>query len=152
MVYFAIGLNLTSWTNYATFCLIAVLIYSAFGAFGYVLGTAIRSPQVASAMVPLLVVPQFLFTGFFVDQANIPWFLLPIKEVSIFKYGYQAFMFNEFTGLDIECMKETDMRKFCDPLGDFTSPQELFGSCLALVIIWVVFYLIALINFVRLSN
>lgn len=152
LVYFAIGFNLTVWTKYATFCGIAILIYSAFGGFGYVLGTAIRSPQVASAMVPLLVVPQFLFCGFFVDQSNIPGFLLPIKEISIFKYGYQAFMFNEFTDLDIECMRETDMRKYCDPLGDFTSPQELLGSCLALLIIWVVFYFIALVNFVRLSN
>jgi len=62
-----------------------------------------------------------LFAGFFVNQNQIPKFLLPFQYASIFKYGYQALMLNEYTGLDLECTKEKGFKK-CDPLGTFDSP------------------------------
>jgi hypothetical protein len=46
-----------------------------------------------------------LFAGYFVNQDNIPKFLWGFREITVFKYAYQAFMINEFTDLELECMK-----------------------------------------------
>lgn len=64
------------------------LTYNAFGGFAYILGTAISKKEVINIIMPVILVPTMLFAGFFVNQANIPWFLLPIKYMSIFKYSY----------------------------------------------------------------
>jgi hypothetical protein len=63
-----------------------------------------------------------LFAGFFVNQDNIPTFLFPFKEISVFKYSFQAYMINEFTDNNMDCMTDINPMKSCDPLGDFNSP------------------------------
>jgi ABC-type multidrug transport system permease subunit len=75
------------------------LTYNAFGGLAYILGAAIANKQVINIIMPVILVPTMLFAGFFVNQNNIPWFLLPIKYISIFKYSYQAYFLNEFEGL-----------------------------------------------------
>lgn len=152
LTYFAIGFSQVYWYKFPIFCAISVLIYNAFTGLGYILGTAISNPQVAAALNPILVVPTMLFAGFFVDQGNIPYILYPLKETAIFKYGFQAYMMNEFTDLDIECMRETEQKKFCDPLGNFTTPQGLQWSIYILIIIWVVTYFISLLIMKSLSR
>jgi ABC-type multidrug transport system permease subunit len=63
-----------------------------------------------------------LFTGFFANQENIPWFLTPLQYVSIFKYGYQAMFLNEYEDLEIECMTTNNLADTCDPVKEFDSP------------------------------
>jgi ABC-type multidrug transport system permease subunit len=63
-----------------------------------------------------------LFAGFFVNQDNIPRFLFPFHNISIFKYGFQALFQNEFQDLEIECMTSTNPKEKCDPLGDYKAP------------------------------
>ena len=64
-----------------------------------------------------------LFAGFFVNQSNIPKFLIEFQYMSFFKYGYQALMLNEYTGLTLTCMTlPVDDPAYCDPLGNFDSP------------------------------
>ena len=63
-----------------------------------------------------------LFAGFFVNQDNIPAFMAPLHYISIFKYGYQAMIQNEFTDLKIDCTISNDPKLRCDPLADYNSP------------------------------
>jgi hypothetical protein len=44
----------------------------------YMLGAAIAKKEVLNIVLPLVITPTMLFTGFFVNQDNIPWFLQPL--------------------------------------------------------------------------
>ena len=66
-----------------------------------------------------------------------------MKEVTVMKYAYQAMMLNEFNNLDLECMHAANPQDFCDPLGDFNSPQTLEYSLMAILIFWLVTYVIS---------
>lgn len=122
IVYFAVGLSLSSWEKPLISILGAVLEYNAFVGFGYIIGTGVGDKQVATIMTPIAVVPMLLFVGFFVKQDNIPKWLWWFREISVFKYGYQIQFLNEFDGLELECMKTNDLSERCDPMGDFNSP------------------------------
>ena len=122
IVYFAVGLSLSSWEKPLISILGAVLEYNAFVGFGYIIGTGVGDKQVATIMTPIAVVPMLLFDGFFVKQHNIPKWLWWFREISVFKYGYQIQFLNEFDGLELECMKTNDLSERCDPMGDFNSP------------------------------
>ena len=89
IVYFAVGLNLSSWEKPLISMLGAILEYNAFVGFGYIIGTGVGDKQVATIMTPIAVVPMLLFVGFFVKQDNIPKWLWWFRELSVFKYGYQ---------------------------------------------------------------
>lgn len=96
VAYFAIGLSNVLWYKFPMALLTCVLQYNAFGAIGYILGSAIHNKQAIAVLTPVVIVPQMLFAGFFVNQDNIPKFLWPLMHISIFKYGFQALMLNEF--------------------------------------------------------
>lgn len=74
-------------------------------------------------MTPIAIVPMLLFAGFFVKQDNIPRWLWWFREISIYKYGYQVMFLNEFEDLEIDCMKSSNIKERCDPLGDYDAPQ-----------------------------
>jgi hypothetical protein len=42
-------------------------MYNAFGGIGYILGTAISNKQAVAVLTPVLIVPQMLFAGFFIN-------------------------------------------------------------------------------------
>jgi ATP-binding cassette subfamily G (WHITE) protein 1 len=88
VVYFALGLNMEEWYKFPIFLTTSILCYNAFTGFGYILGTSIHNKQVSVILTPVLIVPTMLFAGFFVNQENIPNFLLPLREIAIFKYAF----------------------------------------------------------------
>ena len=142
-VYWGIGLNMAHWSKPFIFWLTYTMQYNAFMGLGYILGTAITDKAVASVMTPLVIVPMMLFAGFFVKQATIPTWLIFLREISIFKYAYQALFLNEFTDLEIECLTDLDPKKSCNPVEEYDSPQGLWLSILMLGVIWIVCQTIA---------
>ena len=68
IVYFTVGLTLSSWKKPFISILGAILEYKTFASFGYVIGTAVTDRQVATLLTPLTIVPMLLFAGFFVKQ------------------------------------------------------------------------------------
>lgn len=119
IVYFAIGFNLENWYNFPVFILLSFLSYNAYGGFGLMVGSMISNPALINIIAPVILVPMLLFSGFFVNQDNFPWFLIPLEYISVPKYGYQAFIINEYDGLQLECMKATNPAELCRPLEDF---------------------------------
>jgi len=104
------------------------LIYNASSGYALILGTIFSDKQLAVTLTPVLIIPFMLFAGFFVSQDNIPKFLIEFQYLSIFKYGYQALMLNEYTGLNLDCMHLNDPSQWadsCDPLAEFNSPETL---------------------------
>lgn len=85
-----------------------------------------------------------LFAGFFVNQNNIPKFLYPFQYISLFKYGMQAFMLNEYWGDTLEKIK---IETGTDPIAEYDSPENLE---LSIGLIWVVGFGFYLLSFVTL--
>ena len=128
------------------------LIYNSASGYALIIGTLFSDKQLAVTLTPVLIIPFMLFAGFFVNQDNIPWFLIPFEYLSIFKYGYQALTLNEYYDLKLECMDEKDISKSCDPIGEFAFTMNLSGSIYALVGMYVGCYMISLLIMISLSN
>jgi hypothetical protein len=71
---------------------IMVLIYSAAGSYSLIISTIFADKQLAVTLTPVLIIPFMLFAGFFVNQDNIPIWLIEFQYLSFFKYGYQALL------------------------------------------------------------
>ena len=72
------------------------MIFNASGGYALILGTIFSDKQLAVTLTPVLIIPFMLFAGFFVSSDNIPVYLKEFEYLSIFKYGYQALMHNNF--------------------------------------------------------
>lgn len=84
----SLGFNNNDAYKFWQFSAVAVLTYNAFSGFGFLLGAAIARKEVLNIMLPVIVVPTMLFSGFFVNQDNVPYFLKPFEYISIYKYSY----------------------------------------------------------------
>mmetsp|Transcript_23288 Transcript_23288/g.17716 ORF Transcript_23288/g.17716 Transcript_23288/m.17716 type:complete len:152 (+) Transcript_23288:976-1431(+) len=123
MVYFVIGLSTVFAYKFPMFLAIIIIIYITSGSYALIISSLFSDKQLAVTLTPVLIVPFMLFAGFFVNQDNIPVFLIEFMYISFFKYGYQALMLNEYEDLYLECMglPGRDPQR-CDPLGNFNSP------------------------------
>lgn len=95
IVYFAIGYTPGA-AHFITFLLILVLIYNASSGYSLIISASFSDKQLAVTLTPVLIIPFMLFAGFFVSSDNIPVYLKVFEYLSIFKYGYQALMHNNF--------------------------------------------------------
>ena len=78
------------------FLLILVLIYNASSGYSLIISAGFSDKQLAVTLTPVLIIPFMLFAGFFVSSDEIPGYLKEFEYLSIFKYGYQALMHNNF--------------------------------------------------------
>lgn len=146
IVYFAIGYNTVFWWKFPLFLVITILIYNAATGYALVISSLVSDKQLAVTLTPVLIIPFMLFAGFFVNQENIPVWLIEFQYLSIFKYGYQALFLNEFYDLDLECDDPSlPVAEQCDPIADFNSPEDLGASIGALCGLYVGCYLLSLI-------
>jgi len=96
IVYFVIGLNAINATFFFMFMLIMILTYNSAQGYALVISAGFSDKQLAVTLTPVLIIPFMLFAGFFVASSNIPYFLREFEYISIFKYGYNALMLNQF--------------------------------------------------------
>jgi len=76
IVYFAIGLSMVHTWTFPLFLGILILIYSAGGSYALIISTIFSDKQLAVTLTPVLIIPFMLFAGFFVNQNNIPIWLI----------------------------------------------------------------------------
>lgn len=154
LIYFTVGFRIDQWYKFPCFVINIILIYNSFSGIGYVLGATFSDAKVINILSPIFVVPMMLFAGYFVNQNTIPVFLTPFKWISIFRYGYQAFFFNEFNDpiLELDCLTEEDPRLRCNPVDDYDSPMTMYQSWLAMLTIWVVTFILAFCIMKKLST
>jgi len=96
IVYFACAMNPGA-DHFLMFLLILTLIYNASSGYSLIISALFSDKQLAVTLTPVLIIPFMLFAGFFVSTSSIPIFLKEFEYLSIFKYGYQALMLNQFT-------------------------------------------------------
>lgn len=130
-----------------------ILIYCTGGSYALIISSIFSDKQLAVTLTPVLIIPFMLFAGFFVNQDNIPIWLIEFQYLSFFKYGYQALFLNEYDGLHLWCMDQKDNpQEYCNPVGDFNSPQTLGESIIALAAMFIGCYVISLFIMKMLSK
>lgn len=67
-----------------------ILTWLAGSGFGLFLSTLIPRLEFALAIVPALIVPFLILTGFFVKDSKISWYWKPVEYLSIFKWSFQG--------------------------------------------------------------
>jgi ATP-binding cassette subfamily G (WHITE) protein 1 len=72
------------------------LVYWMSASYGMIISTAIKQFDVALALVPVLIIPQMLVSGFFISLNQVPKFFYWLEYLSMFKYGYEAAINNQY--------------------------------------------------------
>jgi hypothetical protein len=80
-----------------------VLLDNCGAAIGVFVSCLFNEISIALAVVPMVILPLMVFSGFFVNTNSIPPYFTWIQYLSPMRYGFIALAKNEFTGLQIEC-------------------------------------------------
>ena len=74
--YYAIGFNTQEWYKFPVHLGLLTLLYNSACAFGLIIGTLFSDKQLAVTLTPVLIIPFALFSGFFINNNQTPWYLL----------------------------------------------------------------------------
>merc|ERR1711937_1003381 len=150
ITYSAVGLNMTA-GHFFVFLLTLILIYNASSGYSLIISSIFSNKQVAVTLTPVLIVPFMLFAGFFVAASSIPKWLREFEYISIYKYGYQALMMNEFNNNDVfKCAynpttgdyEDWDVGCDANPIGQI-SKMSVSVALVCLFALYVVCYMIS---------
>ena len=103
VVYWMVGLNMTTASAFFLFLLAVLSITLCASSMGLLLGCMLPNAEVAVSIAPIALIPFMLFGGFFANLSSIGDWLSWIQYISIFKWGFQALVTNEFRGLTFDC-------------------------------------------------
>ncbi len=100
IVYYIVGLR-PEVTHYFTFiCIFICLVWLA-QSMGLCFGASFSNLNTALVITQFSVLPAFLFSGFLINQENMPAWLAWIRFISPFRYALEASMRNEFDNNDL---------------------------------------------------
>ncbi|CAD8115184.1 unnamed protein product [Paramecium primaurelia] len=110
IAYWMIGLNDQSGEVVLIHLLISVLVFVCSNSMGLMAGAAFKDIQLALNIVPAIVTPLIIFSGFYSNQKTFyPW-IGWLQYLSPMKYGFEAMSYNENEGKYYE-----------------NDPEELYG-------------------------
>jgi ABC-type multidrug transport system ATPase subunit len=99
ILYWAVGLNDSDIGKFFLFWGYSLLLMWAAMGMGFAGGVLVSDKNVAVGMIPVIMIPLMLLSGFFVDQDNILPVLTPFEYISLFKWSLQVYVYNEYTDL-----------------------------------------------------
>jgi len=100
--YWMVGLNPDP-ARFFMFAFLIILTSNTAYSMGYFISAVSPSVQVALALAPVVLIPFFLFGGFFINLDSIPIFLRWLQYVSFFKYGFAGVAITEWQDKTIGC-------------------------------------------------
>ena len=100
--YYMVGLQ-PSPSHFVRFSVGLGLLALSSNSMGQILGAIAPSPVFAVMLSPLCVIPFMLTSGFFLNQADYPPYLLPLKLLSPHLYVFTSLFATEFTHLPLHC-------------------------------------------------
>lgn len=103
IAYYMVGLQASA-SHFFIFYLTIWFINNVSTSMGIFLGTAFPNGEVAVAVSPVVIMPFMLFGGFFVNLETAPKWISWIQYISVFKWGYQPLVINEFLDLKLTCL------------------------------------------------
>jgi len=82
--------------QFMIFLFISYILALASTSIGVLIGSYIEDPKVASEFMPVLIVPQLLFSGFFISTSIIPTFLRWAQYMCSLTYAIRLSLYYEF--------------------------------------------------------
>ena len=64
------------------------MLYLAGGSYTLIISVAFSEKKLAVILIPVLLAPFQLMSGFFVNESRVPFWLMPINYISFYKYGF----------------------------------------------------------------
>ena len=105
ILYWFVGLSNTA-AQFFLFFFICWITIAVASSMGLMIGSAFTNAEVAVSVMPMVLVPLMLFAGLFVNLGSIPAWIAWIQWLSIYKWAYEAYEINEYTGLTLTCTPE----------------------------------------------
>jgi ABC-type multidrug transport system permease subunit len=68
--------------------------------FGLLIGSSFSDPKVASGLMPLMILPMMLFSGFYKNFGDLPVWIGWIQYISPIKYSFIALANNQYNNTD----------------------------------------------------
>eukprot|EP00095_Tigriopus_kingsejongensis_P010869 maker-scaffold864_size87066-snap-gene-0.21 protein:Tk10869 transcript:maker-scaffold864_size87066-snap-gene-0.21-mRNA-1 annotation:"protein white" len=121
--YWLVGLNPAA-DRFVIAIAIAICLVQAVVSFGYCVSCIASSVQMATAIAPPFMIPLLLFGGFFMNSDTVPVWLAWIQYISWFKYANEAFVVNQWVGVELTC--PDDAAQHLPPLVNVTC--SYFGA------------------------
>nr|APD26558.1 ATP-binding cassette transporter subfamily G-like8 protein [Brachionus koreanus] len=123
VIYYMVGFNCDK-NSFSVFLLTDILISNAAYSLGHILSVSTSDANLAISLTSPFIAIQMLFSGFFLRRAvRTPAFLTFIKYGSIFNYGYDLLMLNQWENVqEIEC--EYDIELLCLTTGGSVLNEE----------------------------
>lgn len=91
--YWMIGLGGTV-GQFFTFYLIFFLVSFAGNSLGLLLGSMVNDAKIVTMLVPIMILPFVLFSGFYKNREDLPVWLFWLEYISPLKYSFISFLRN----------------------------------------------------------
>jgi len=102
VLYFMVGLN-PAVDRFFMAVLIVLLVVQVVVSLGYFMSCSAPNVEIALAISPVIIIPFMLFGGFYLNTGDVGW-LVWLKYLSWFQYGFSALMINQWDGVEnISC-------------------------------------------------
>lgn len=102
-VYFLVGLC-ASWQAFAYFVLVIWVIILMANSFVLFLSSLAPNYIAGTSLVTILLGAFFLFSGYFISSESMPKYWLFMHFLSMYKYGLDALLINEYSCLVSRCL------------------------------------------------
>lgn len=124
IVYFMIGFN--DGANHFFFFLLTMLVITATGAAQiYCIGSYFKVYSVANTIALMVITIEMVFAGFFITLGSLQDWLAWVQYICIYRYGFHAFMWNEFDST-LFCDTATNQTMlFCPGVGNVTTNCDM---------------------------
>ena len=102
VIYYMTGLR-EGLSHYLIFLAVMTLENFAGIGLGMCLSASFTSVEMAPQLAPAFVILFLMFSGFFLNESNVPVWLIWLREISFIRYAFQALCVNEFKGAEFSC-------------------------------------------------
>lgn len=141
-IYFVSALNRNSPAHILNALVLVFGCTQAGEGFGHLLAAIFVEREKIIAMLPTIIMPLQLFSGFFLGLSVIPWVVRWISYLNVFRYSLEGLVANEFG--DLECEAPIDCHQVIIDKGYnesvLFSILKLFGLSLAMRILSVLIF------------
>ncbi|TMW93946.1 hypothetical protein EJD97_010967 [Solanum chilense] len=97
-------------SRFGKFCGIVTVESFAASAMGLTVGATVPTTEAALALGPSLMTVFIVFGGYYVNSDNTPIIFQWIPRVSLIRWAFQGLSINEFSGLQFEHQKTSDVQ------------------------------------------
>jgi ABC-type multidrug transport system permease subunit len=111
-----------------------------------------EDPNSSIEMVPLLFVPQILFTGFFIRTSLIPIWMRWIQYLCPLKYGMNLFLMNEFAAFRKSCQGQAGVYCEATLTNNDIVTDDWWVYVLVLASLFLMFRVVAMVALVKKAN